>query len=373
MRSWIVLVAIGLTAACASAGAPSSPATKSPSATLAAASATPEASAALERFTMPTDRDMITFAADRGALIAFSTKDTPPPYESKVQRAEPTTNAWRTIYTSDAMFLTGRVAGGRVGLAEYREPFQGGGAYSVDFTAVDLVTGKATAIDRFAMTSATFRGGGGGPRRPVGSIVLGSDRAAWTRLVEGPGGSITGELRVALLADPTHGVPIASSVEWIAPLGLDGHRLLYALGGKTEDQLHIRDLDTGADTIVVTGVVGDQQREGGIPGFNAAVLSGDWALWLDTPRAAAGKIRAVNVVSGTERTIDAGGSSCSQASAGSRYVAWYCATVGGILDAKTLEPARDAPVGVAPEASDDALIWFTVVPNGRTVTLFRPR
>ena len=216
--------------------------------------------------------------------------------------------------------------------------------------------------------------GGGGPRRPVGSIVLGSDRAAWTRLVEGPGGTITGELRVALLADPARPVPIASSAEWIAPLGLDAHRLLYVMGGRTEDQLHIRDLDTGLDRVVATGAVGDQQREGGIPGFNAAVLAGDWAVWLDTPRSAPGKIRAVNVVSGTERTIDAGGSSCSQASAGTRFVAWYCApNVNGILDAKTLERALDVPVGVAPEASDDALLWFTVVPTGRTVTLFRPR
>jgi len=316
---------------------------------------------------------MITFAADRGALIAFSSKDAPPPYESKVQRADSITKAWRTIYTSDSHVTAGRVAGGRVAFAEYRSPFQGGGAYSVDFTVVDLSTGTATAIDRFALTSATFRGGGGGPRRPVGSIVLGPDRAAWTRLVEGPGGSITGELRVALVADPGHATPIASSAEWIAPLGLDGHRLLYVLGGKTEDQLHIRDLDTDADKIVATGSVGDQQREGGIPGFNAAVLSGEWAVWLETPQPAPGKIRAVNVVNGSERTIDAGGSSCSGVTAGTRYIAWYCAKVSGVIDSKTLEPVREIPVGLAAEASDDAVLWSTPVGDGRTITLFRPR
>jgi hypothetical protein len=371
MRMWIALAAICLTAACAPVGAP-----PSPSAAPAAASGRPAASAApaANTFTMPTDRDMITFAADGGALIAFSTRDAPPPYESKIQRADPATTAWRTIYSSDAHFSAGRVVAGRAALTEYRSPYQGGGAYSVDFTMVDLSTGAATAIDRFAMSSATYHGGGGGPRRPVGSIVLGPDRAAWTRLVEGPGGSVSGELRVALVADPGRAIPIASSAEWIAPLGLDAHRLLYVLGGKTEDQLHIRDLDTGTDRIVSTGAVGDQQREGGIPGFNAAVLAGDWAIWLDTPRSAAGKIRTVNVVSGAERTIDAGGSSCTSPSAGTRYVAWYCsANIGGVLDAKTLERADDVPLGVAPEASDDALLWFTVVPNGRTVTLFRPR
>lgn len=371
MRNWLVLVAVCLTGACASVRTPSLSPAWTPSAAIAAASATATTSVG---FTMPTDRDMITFAADRGALIAFSSKDAPPPYESKVQRAEPGANTWRTIYTSDSHFSGGRVANGRVALVEYREPFQGGGAYSVDFTVVDLTTGIATAIDRFAMTSATYRGGGSNDRRPNGSIVLGPDRVAWTRLVEGPSGSVTGELRVAPLADPAQATRIDSSAEWIAPLGLDAHRLLYVLGGKTEDELHLRDLDTGADKVVVTGAVGDQQREGGIPGFNVAVLGGDWTVWLDTPRSAAGQVRAVNVVSGDERTIDAGGSSCSQVSAGTRYIAWYCSpNLNRILDVTTLEPARDVPVGVAPEASDDALVWFTVIPNGRTVTLFRPR
>jgi hypothetical protein len=359
------------------------PVTAGPAATasqaLRAASAspttTPLATTPPGSLTMPTDRDMISFAADRGALIAFSTKDGLPPYESKIQRADATTNAWRTIYASDGHFAAGSVAAGRAALAEYRQPDQGAGAYSVDFTVVDLMTGRATAIDRFTLSQATFHGGGGGPRRPTGSIVIGPDRAAWTRLIEGPGGSITGELRFALIADPGRSMPVASSAEWIRALAVDAHRLLYVLGGKTEDQLHIRDLDTGVDRIVLTGTVGDQQREGGIPGFDLARLGGDWAIWLDTPRAATGRLRAVNVLSGAERTVDMGGSSCSAPSAGTRYVAWYCsANVGGVLDAMTLEPARNVPaVGLATEASDDALVWFTRVGDGRTVTLYRPR
>ena len=372
VRQTIALIAF-IAISCAPVTGPAVPPSPASSVSVAPTAA-PSASLTAGSFTMPADRDMITFAADRGALIAFSTRDAPPPYESKIQRADPATNAWKTIYSSDGMFLTGRVVAGRAALTEHREPYQGGGAYSVDFTVVDLSTGKATAIDRFAMTQATFRGGGGGPRRPVGSIVIGPDRAAWTRLIEGPGGSVTGELRVAPLADPGRATSIASSVEWISALALDGHRLLYVLGGKTEDQLHIRDLDSGADRIVVTGAVGDQQREGGIPGFNLARLAGDWAIWLETPRAGPGRIRAVNVVNGAEPTIDGGGSSCSGPTAGTRYVAWYCsANVGGVLDANTLEPVRIPGASVGAEASDDALLWFTVIPNGRTVTLFRPR
>ena len=374
MQIRALILAISITVGCAPAGtAPS--ASPLPAASLAAGGA-PAASATAGTFTMPTDRDMVTFAADRGALIAFSTRDAPPPYESKIQRAEPSTNAWRTIYRSDAHFGAGRVVAGRAALAEYREQYQGGGAYSVDFAVVDLSTGAATAVDRFALSAATYRGGGGAPRRPAGSIVIGPDRAAWTRLIEGPAGSVTGELRVARLADPGRSTPIASSTEWIAPLAVDEHRLLYVLGGKTEDQLHVRDLDTDADRVVVSGSVGDVQREGAIPGFNVARLAGEWAVWLDAPRAATrGTIRGLNVVTGAERTIDAGGSSCAGPTAGSRYVAWYCSGgVSGILDAATLQPARDVPaIGAAPEANDDALFWSTVVPSGRTVTLFRPR
>ena len=373
MQRSIVLIAMTLIACAPTAAAPSpspSPAVSSATASPVSATASPVADGA---FMMPTDRDMITFAADRGALIAFSTKDAPPPYESKIQRADPTTNAWRTVYRSDAMFLTGQVVAGRTALSEHREPFQGGGAYSIDFTVVDLITGTPTSIDRFAMSSATYRGGGSNTRRPNGSVVLGPDRVAWTRLVEGPNGSVTGELRVALLSDLAHATLVGSSAEWIAARGVDAHRLLYVLGGKSEDQLHVRDLESGVDRVVATGAVGNQQLEGGLPGFNAAVLSGNWAAWLDTPRSAPGTIRAVNAVTGEDRTIEAGGSSCSSPTAGTRYIAWYCGTAGTARDATTLEPVRDLPVGVGPQASDDALLWFTVVPNGRTVTLFRPR
>jgi len=43
------------------------------------------------------------------------------------------------------------------------------------------------------------------------------------------------------------------------------------------------------------------------------------------------------------------------------------------LDPKTLEPVREIPVGLAAEASDDAVLWSTPVGDGRTITLFRPR
>jgi hypothetical protein len=135
------------------------------------------------------------------------------------------------------------------------------------------------------------------------------------------------------------------------------------------------DLDTGVDRVIVTGAMPTEIQVSAVPGFNQAVLSGDWAIWLDSPRATDGVLRAVNVVSGVQRTIDMRGSSCSPPSVGTRYIAWYCsAGVVGIIDAKTLEPvAKPAGTGVAPLASDDALLWFDLTTNPRSVVLYRPR
>ena len=326
---------------------------------------------------MSTEREMNFFAADRGSLIAFSTKETTSPYSSKIQRAEAPNGPWKTVYEVDASLTGGgQVVAGRVALVEYRAPYQGGGAYSEDFTVVDLSTGKTTAIDRFALSSATYRGGGGAPRRPVGSMVLGPDRVAWTRLVEGPGGSVTGELRVATLADPVNPKIVGTSAEWISPLSVDAHRLLYVLGTKSEDQLHLLDLDTGTDRVIAKAAMPADIQVTPVPGLDRALLSGDWAIWLDSPRATDGSLRAVNTVSGAERTIAMGGSSCTEPSIGTRYVAWYCAAgVVGILDPKTLEPVATKPtgVGVAPIASDDALLWFDLNTNPRNVVLYRPQ
>jgi hypothetical protein len=318
---------------------------------------------------------MNSFAADRGALVAFSSKEGLPPYSSKVQRAEAPNGPWKTVFEIDASFVGGgQVVAGRVALIEYREPFQGGGAFSEDFTVIDLATGKTTAIDRFALSSATYHGGGGGPRRPVARMVIGPDHVAWTRLVEGSRGSITAELRVATLADPVRARIVGSSAEWISPLSVDAHRLLYVLGSKTEDQLHLLDLNTGADRVIVSAAMPVDIQVAPLPGLDHALLSGDWAIWLDSPRASDGLLRAINIADGVDRKIAMGGSSCSEPSIGTKYVAWYCsAGVVGILDAKTLSPLATKPpgIGVAPEASDDALLWFDLSTNPRRVVLFR--
>jgi hypothetical protein len=334
-------------------------------------------------FSMAVDREMLDFFVDRGALIARSTRESSAPYESKIWRAEPTTATWRPVYVSDAMFQFEKIANGRMALVEYREPVQGGGAFSQVVVVTDLVTGAKIEIDRFSLSAATYRGGGGAPRRPVTALAFDSDRVAWTRLVEGPAGAVMGELRLAPIADPRAHQVIASSSEWIQPIGLDSRRLVYVVGGQTEDQMWIREIGSGADKLVATAPVRDTAAFGP-PGIDRAAVSGDWAVWIDAPRAVGETTQAVavNLTTGERRALDAGGSGCGPVTAGSRFFAWSCAKSNGtgepyvVLDAKTLSPIRLARQGLSYGlvAADEGVIWLNAVAGGasRQVTLYRP-
>jgi hypothetical protein len=369
-----LLVAIS----CSTAGT-TSPSASPSTAPTASASASGNVSALPgSTFSMPAERDMVSFYADRGSLIAYQTKDAPSPYDSKIVRAEAPNGPWKLVYESDAMFMVDRVSTGRIGFIEYRETYQSGGAYSDAFVVVDLASGQKTEIDRFALSAATYHGGGGGPRRPAGAMTLGPDHVAWTRLVEGPGGSITGELRIASLADLKASQVVTTSSEWVRPLDLVSQRLVYVLGGKTEDTLHVREVQSGIDKVVASGAVGNQQR-GEMPGFDYAEVSGDWAVWLDGLKGTSPSGHALNLVTGEERVLKVSGSSCSGVSGGSRYFVWACGRSDDprgslIVDAKTLDTVRPIPAdtGVGLIASDDGLLWFNVPGSGRTVTLFRP-
>ncbi len=380
MRNWTVLLAICLIASCAPVAEPSPSGTPSPSATAAAVSATPAAAA--DTFTMPADQNMYEFFAEQGSLIAYSTKDTPAPYDSMLQRADPSTKTWRTVYQTDARFERMQVASGRIGLLEYREPVPSAGAFSVKVVVIDLHTGGQSTIDSYAMSAATFRGGGSAPRRPGFGLSLSAERVAWTRLIEGANGSVRGELAFAPLADPTQRTVVASSADWITPLTIDSSRLVYVLGGATQDELRVRDLVSGADTVVARAPVGNTARLGS-PQMDYAVVVGRWAIWAEndpTPSPTSNAvIHALDLTTGAERTFDAGGSYCPPITVGSRYIAWICSSTGGaksqLYDALTVQPVLTTPpgLGVGARASGDGLIWFRPPPGTREVTLFRPR
>jgi len=209
----------------------------------------------------------------------------------------------------------------------------------------------------------------------------GPDAIAWTQLIEGPRGAITGELRVASLADPGRSTQIGASDEWIAPLAVDARRLVYVIGGKVDDELRVRDLVTGADRIVATGPVGDSSRPHAW--LTTATVVGDRALWQEQDRPASKQpphpdatIHAVDLRSGDRSRVATVPWECHwHMTAGTRYVAVICGLTSRIYDARTLQPfvlTSPAP-GVGVQASDDGLIWFEKTPTGRNVVVYRPR
>lgn len=385
MNGKVALGVVALVVACSNPSAatapsgslPTSSGTVPPAVTGAApASAVPGASGTT--FSMAADPEMIGFFADRGTLVAWSTRDGARPRQSRVHRADPPNGPWRTLYETDALFQAQRVSSGRMAITEIRELPSGVGAYSEKVVLVDLDSGAATVISEFSLSRATFRGGGGGPRRPNGAIALGPDAIAWTHLIEGPGGSLTGELRVANLADPGRSTRIGASAEWIAPLAVNAQRLVYVVGGTSQDELRVRDLVSGADRTVATGLVGDSSMPAAW--MSSSAVTGDWAVWQEQARGGKqspepeGTIHAVDLRTGDRRTVDRG-AGCFGFTAATRYVALICGRSSRIYDARKLEPVvltSPAP-GVGVQASDDGLVWFDVTPTGRNVVVFRPR
>src|SRR5260221_13552778 len=118
--------------------------------------------------TAVTEPEQYSAFSDGGSLYAFWTRDSPSPYLSKIQRFDAGARVWQTVFEDDARVGVWKPSAGRLAFVEYREPFQGGGASDEKVLILDLVTGKTVSVDTFALSAATYHGGGGGPR-PAGS------------------------------------------------------------------------------------------------------------------------------------------------------------------------------------------------------------
>lgn len=328
------------------------------------------------------EREAFVFFADGPRLFALGSREGVSPREYRVSVADASAGSWRPIHTTDAFMTVSSVAHGRAALIVTRDQAQGYGATTQDYVVLDLSTGRATTIASHALGPATVRGGGGGgPRQPGAGIVLGADHAAYTRLVEGPGGSVTGELHVVPMADPSASRRIGSSTVSIAPLGISGRRLTYVLGGATEDELRVRDLVSGAERIVARAPVGRPGVEH--PPLLGAAVAGDRAVWLESDIAsgAAGPAHIIDLVNGVEIVRTYPGGSCGRPSATARHLAWSCrsgpgraAATATVLDATTLA-TLDLLAGVAANeltASGEGLVWTNPAGDGRRVTYFVP-
>jgi hypothetical protein len=301
--------------------------------------------------TLPAEPDMVTFFAHGRSLIAWTSGNRPSPFLDKIQRADPPGGPWRTIFSNDAHFRIQRVSEGHMAIVAYRE--DGEGAYNESIVVLDLATGAATTIDHYALSKATFRGGGGAPRRPVGQIALGQQMIAWTHLFERAGGAVEGELRVAPLADPRATTVIARST--------GGDRHLTAFAAQTQ-----------------------------VSGRGAPARSGPWVGWLETKPALAPTravpsivtFEAFNIATGEERSMNIGGLGCSPLTANAFAFAWSCrssadppATLQAFDVAQwklvdVLRPGSVNPFGL--QAVDSGFVWTDADRAQRQVHLFTP-
>lgn len=281
-------------------------------------------------FAMEIDDEMRSLFADRGSLVAASSKDGPAPFASKILLAAPARGPWRSVYSSDARYTVVTVADGFVAVLEYRE--QGGGAYSQKLVVVDLPSGRSEVVDSYALSAATYRGGGGGPPRPTGSMVLGGGLIAWVRLIEGSGGAITGELRVGLPHLPGEAKLVATSDSVIRPVAImDATTLVYVLARDRRVELRAREIHSGAErTLAAAQLI----ETSGIVPFQWTARSDAWIGWVEEapPSATMGSgsstLRAVNVKTGATHDVPLGQSDCPGLSGNARYFAANCSGPG---------------------------------------------
>lgn len=392
-RIGLVLAVAASAAACSS---PAAQPTQAPTPEPTRSAATPTlptasprtAAQALMRgdvFTMNAERDMVTFLADRGSIIARSTREGLPPYHSSIQRADASGGKWRTVFEDDAMFFAEKLANGRMAMAEYREAPMSGGAFDVTVVVIDPITGQKWNVDHFALSSATFRGGGGGPRRAAGGLIaLGPNSIAWTHLYELPGGGVEAELLLAPLDDLGNTTKVGRSREWIEPISIDDGRLVYVMGGNERDELRARDLTAGPERLLATLRAPTQSA-----GRDGPAASGIWAGWLERPpmpgapdakpaSPSTTTFHAVNVETGELRERDLGSDHCHSLTANSGHFVWQCGTPSAKVMAfdpttwadDAIVASASSPVALAAVAG--GFIWREAIAGAGIVTLFTP-
>lgn len=344
-----VLAALLLVAACGTATAPVAvPPTPTPR-----AAASPRVLVPGTLYALPQEPLTLVRAIDGASVASVWRREGPSPYLSRLLLTDLATGTTRHLVEADADLPLVALRDGVVAYLDYRD--DGMGAWNGVVATIDT-KGTRGEIDRFALSAATFHGGGGGPRRPSWAIALGGGRIAWNRLVEIPGGDIRGELRVAPATGGAATV-IASSTKWVMPIAVDMRRLVYVLRGASADEIHVRDLATNADRVVASGAVL----------FDVAA-SGKWVVYDEGTDEQRGpkRVRLVDLDAGTTRALQEAGNvdagfkglvegSCGDLSANERYVTWWCdpRAPGEPLMALDLATQQRVPLATGTTASAD--------------------
>ncbi|HET8567519.1 MAG TPA: hypothetical protein VFM93_00860 [Candidatus Limnocylindria bacterium] len=259
---------------------------------------------------------VMSVAADGTSVAAVRVLE-PGPIRAEIHLADVAQDppAVRRLVETEAFVNVIDLSGGRVAFDEYRET--GGGGFTFALHVLAVGTGQRQQIWSGSFSPATFRGGGGGPKRvhPSARLALDGDRLAYVHVTERAGGELEGELRVRDLRTGAERA-IARSAVWIEPVGLDGSELAYAVGGSPNDEIRIVDLGSGRETVAVRARL-----------IRSAAFRGPFVAYTTTDNEQAGPFRVMlrDVRDGSERQLDANG---TRVSLSGRHAAWYTAGAG---------------------------------------------
>lgn len=299
--------------------------------------------------TFTADRDLHRLSSDGRWVVAVHVAEpgTGPRSFVLAGDADAPSPTLRELFTSSAHITNIALVAGRLAYTEYTEDGRGGWSARTDL--LDLATGARREVWKGSFTAATFRGGGGGPRRAGHTYTLDERRIAYTHLIERTAGDLSAELRVREIASGVERT-IGRSDRWIDPIGFALDEIIYSAPAENIDQMHAVELATGRTRLLLSA-----------PNLRSASLGGGRLLYSTTTNEQAGPYRLLlrELATGQERTLDENG---DLASLGALAVWRSHPSVRERTTFKAADPRDGAEVRVV--ADDRFVPWMQAVRNG---------
>ena len=251
----------------------------------------------------------------------------------RVIAVELSSGVTRTVAVPDGSF--GGIAGldnGRLAMSLWR-PIPGSDLRGYDYEIEDLATTTRQTLDHFEIPGRFHSQGS--PAAPYATVVLGSNAVAYNHLYV-QGDRVYAELRVGPVGGPMR-VAVTTS-EVVTPVALNETALLYVISAGEQDVIHLYDLATGRDRVLLRA-----------PSGTELALNNDLLLYsthMNTPTAQAGRLVLRDLVTDAEATLTTG--NCTYPSINERYAMAGCADGGRSPTSLTaFELATHQPVEVA--------------------------
>ena len=257
----------------------------------------------------------------------------------------------RTVAVPDGSF--GGIAGldtGRLAMSLWR-PIPGSDLRGYDYEVEDLATTTRQTLDHFEIPGRFHSQGS--PAAPYATVVLGRSAVAYNHLYV-QGDRVYAELRVGPVGGPMR-VAVTTS-EVVTPVALNDTALLYTISAGEQDVIHLYDLTTGRDRVLLRAPTGT-----GLALNNDRLL---YSTHMNTPTAPAGRLVLRDLATDAESTLTT--ANCTYPSINERYAMAGCADGGRsptnliAFDLATLQPvevARSTEPLAGPRVAPGVIYW----------------